>query len=278
MAMSTKNATFAPLKNSNMPLYIPRVDTRSVPSRSGSSLPYEDMVKDFIAKQFHYQQIGETSRIDLLEKKTPDGWTFYIAFVHFDHWYDTTAANKLIGEINDPGKKAKLQFNERWYWIVNENQKPLTAEVVDLHRVIREQQADIDNLTQLLSNLTLGGGTVEQPPTVLQALTFPPIKCIAKCIAKQEAEHDQPTLTPTELPLLADMPEQSTPVVSKPRMKRAMSDAEPGNASKKSVVKWSDADTEDEDDNSIEEVEPGELEEPEEEDDSSMEPDLEATD
>lgn len=170
MAMSSLNVAFAPLKNCDMSLCIPRVDTRSVPSHSESSLPFEDLVKDFIAKQFHYQQIGSPSRIDLLKKKTPDGWTFYVAFVHFDHWYDTSAANNLLADINDPGKKAKLQFNERWYWIVNENKKPLTAEVVDLHRIIREQQADIDNLTHLLSNLTTGGcGTVQEPPC-------PPIK------------------------------------------------------------------------------------------------------
>ena len=162
MAMSTNNASFATLKNCDMSLYIPRVDTRSVPSRSGTSgASFEDVVKDFIAKQFHYQQIGQPSRVDLLEKKTPDGWTFYVAFVHFDRWYETHAAKELLAAINDPGKKAKLHFNERWYWIVNENKKPLTADVVDLHRVIREQQADIDDLTSQLSKMTTG----PQPPS-----------------------------------------------------------------------------------------------------------------
>ena len=219
MAMSTNNASFATLKNCDMSLYIPRVDTRSVPSRSGTSgASFEDVVKDFIAKQFHYQQIGQPSRVDLLEKKTPDGWTFYVAFVHFDRWYETHAAKELLAAINDPGKKAKLHFNERWYWIVNENKKPLTADVVDLHRVIREQQADIDDLTSQLSKMTTGpqppsGVPPPRPPSGLP----PPPSCF-------------PPLTPLGSSPQAGLP--PPPIKSAP-MKRARTDAAGFKSSKK---------------------------------------------
>jgi len=312
MAMSTN---YAPKQNCDMSLYIPRVDTRSVPSSLGTSgASFVDNIKDFIAKQFHYQQIGHVSRVDLLEKKTHDGWTFYIAFVHFDVWYETPAATEMLAAINDPGKKAKLHFHERWYWIVNENKKPLTAEVVDLHRVIREQQADIDDLTVQLSKLTSGPQppTIPppQPPTIpppqppsgfppltplgsstSAVLPPPPIKHAPMKRARTDAsgfkssqkvlfrtfadldasiagetesapegaleegevEDDHSTLTPTQLPLLTDMPVLSrcASVASNPRVKRSISDAKSVSMPKKQVVIWGDSDTETEEEEDL---------------------------
>lgn len=129
--------------NEKMSLYIPRVDLRSFKNIScpaqtqEHSASMEDPIKLFIAKQFKYQCIGEVERVDLLSKKTPDGWDFYIAFIHFEKWYDTPAAQALQKAVLDPNQKAKLQFHERWYWIVNENKKPLDATTVELHETIR---------------------------------------------------------------------------------------------------------------------------------------------
>lgn len=145
--------------NEKMSLYIPRVDLRSFknipcPAQAQEhSASMEDPIKLFIAKQFKYQRIGEVERVDLLSKKTPDGWDFYIAFIHFDKWYDTPAAQALQKAVIDPNQKAKLQFHERWYWIVNENKKPLDANTVELHETIRALHENQQEHLTIIKNL-----------------------------------------------------------------------------------------------------------------------------
>lgn len=145
--------------NEKMSLYIPRVDLRSFknilcPAQAQEhSASMEDPIKLFIAKQFKYQRIGEVERVDLLSKKTPDGWDFYIAFIHFDKWYDTPAAQALQKAVIDPNQKAKLQFHERWYWIVNENKKPLDANTVELHETIRALHENQQEHLAIIKNL-----------------------------------------------------------------------------------------------------------------------------
>jgi hypothetical protein len=111
------------------------------------------MAADFIGKQFKYQRIGQVSRVDLLKKQTPQGFDYFIAFVHFSEWFDTPQAKALQDEIHTDGAKAKLQFHERWYWIVNENKTPLTATEASLHKTIYEQAKQIGLLNEAVDYL-----------------------------------------------------------------------------------------------------------------------------
>ena len=129
----------------NMSLYIPRCDTRSLPRYNAynSELEYERACSAFIAKQFELQKIGKVDRVDLVRKTNHKGFDYFIAFVHFDHWFmahESGAALKLLDSIRSDSK-AKLQFHERWYWIVNENKNPRTAEQVQEERIeaLRQQ-------------------------------------------------------------------------------------------------------------------------------------------
>ena len=140
--------------NQKMSLYIPRVDTRSLPRVGGNNEEYEAAAKEFIAKQFARQLIGEVDRIDLVSKKTPDGYTFYIAFVHFKVWHSTHAAHTLQQTIREGTKKATVQYHKDWYWIVTENLKPRTESELSLQDVVRTQQEEIDRLTKALAEMT----------------------------------------------------------------------------------------------------------------------------
>ena len=146
--------------NKKMPLYIPRVDTRSLPNEFGcpGSSEYLSSAKEFISKQFSYQGIGEVDRVDLVSKKTPDGYTFYIAFVHFNEWFDTVEAHSLQDAIVS-GEKAMVHFHKHWFWIVTENRNPRAAEEVDLREVVMTQQKEIDALTESLGELVRKIGT-----------------------------------------------------------------------------------------------------------------------
>ena len=140
--------------NNTMSLYIPRVDTRSLPrGNRHAEAEYEAMAADFIGKQFKYQRIGQVSRVDLLKKQTPQGFDYFIAFVHFTEWFDTPQARALQQEIQTEGTKAKLQFHEKWYWIVNENKTPLSANEASLHKTIYEQAKQIGMLNEAVDYL-----------------------------------------------------------------------------------------------------------------------------
>ena len=127
----------------SMSIYIPRCDTRSLPRRNRdmSDEQYEHAVKAFIANQFKYQNIGDVARVDLVPKQTADSYVYYIAFVHFAQWHNTEQAETLQADILSD-KRAKLQFHERWFWICNKNQNPLSAEEVEQAKLEwqREQQ------------------------------------------------------------------------------------------------------------------------------------------
>ena len=117
----------------DLSIYIPRVDTRSLPPLvtkgsgflvAGADDEFEDNIKDYMAKTFHLQNIGDMDRIDLIPKETPQGHTYFIAFVHFSKWHDSVEARQLQKDINNPNVKAKVYFNESWYWICSKNNKP----------------------------------------------------------------------------------------------------------------------------------------------------------
>jgi hypothetical protein len=128
--------------DTKLPIYIPRIDTRSLPR----TWEREDVVKDFIARQFHELSIGKVQRVDLLKKTDPKGFVFYAAFCHFEEWYDTEAARSLQKDVKDDEVKAKFQFHEKWFWIINENTKPIGDEDAKLNHAVREHERTIAEL------------------------------------------------------------------------------------------------------------------------------------
>lgn len=127
--------------DTKLPIYIPRIDTRAIPSWER-----EDVVKDFIARQFHELSIGKIHRIDLLKKTDPKRFVFYAAFCHFEEWYDTEAARTLQKDIKESDVKAKFQFHEKWFWIINENTKPIADEDAKVKRAVHDHDRTISAL------------------------------------------------------------------------------------------------------------------------------------
>ena len=202
-----------------MSLYIPRVDTRSLPrGNRHAEAEYEAMTADFIGKQFKYQRIGQVSRVDLLKKQTPQGFDCFIAFVHFTEWFDTPQARALQEDIFTEGTKAKLQFHKQWYWIVNENKSPLSATEASLHKTIYEQAKQIGKLNEAVDYLK---SMKSVPPSVAEAALaetaqrgfgstwnammtpptdFPPIWANGEAwVPVQDGQHDLPPGPPSPL-------------------------------------------------------------------------------
>lgn len=127
--------------DTKLPIYIPRIDTRAIPRWE-----HEDVVKDFIARQFHELSIGKVHRVDLLKKTDPKGFVFYAAFCHFEEWYDTEAARTLQKDVKDSEVKAKFQFHDKWFWIINENTKPIANEDAKVRQAVHEHERTISAL------------------------------------------------------------------------------------------------------------------------------------
>ena len=90
----------------NMSLYIPHV--------------FANISKEFIAETFEKLRIGKVNKIDFVYKLGKDA-PYNTAYVHFEYWYDNTAAYNFQERVMNPEKEAKIIYDEPWYWIVLEN-------------------------------------------------------------------------------------------------------------------------------------------------------------
>lgn len=131
--------------DSNMSIYIPRCDTRSLPRRARGETDeaFEDRIANHISKTLEDLRLGKTSRIDILAKQTQDGGhTYYIAFVHLC-WKDTPANRRLQAMINDPDVPAKLYYSPKWFWHINKNSNPLSAEEAAFHKRVYNLEREL---------------------------------------------------------------------------------------------------------------------------------------
>lgn len=64
---------------------------------------------------FNRLNIGEISRVDLIERQTANGEKFKRVFVHFKTWYNNEKANQMK-ERFDSGKDVKLVYDDPWFW------------------------------------------------------------------------------------------------------------------------------------------------------------------
>ena len=90
----------------NISLYIPHV--------------FANISKEFIAETFEKLRIGKVLNIDFVSKLGKDA-PYNTAYVHFEYWYDNTAAYNFQERVLNPEKEARIIYDEPWYWIVLEN-------------------------------------------------------------------------------------------------------------------------------------------------------------
>ena len=143
--------------NPDLSVYIKRVDTRSLPRppayTSWSNAEFETSAKQFIVKQFLDKHIGKVKRVDLVSKKTPEGYTFYSAWIVFDMWFNNHEVISLQTHILQ-GNSVKFQFHKKWFWNLIENRKR-DQSPLSLQKVVCAQQKEIDRLTKALEEMTL---------------------------------------------------------------------------------------------------------------------------
>jgi len=115
-------------------IYIPRIDTRSVPDLKdiqwferedwrGDYRIAKNRVKDFVRQQFEKKNIGKIKDIQLYNKKDRRGYVFYAASCVFDEWYKNETVANLQKNIKNGDVQAKFRFADEWFWVVHENVK-----------------------------------------------------------------------------------------------------------------------------------------------------------
>ena len=88
---------------------------------------FSNIREERISMVFRDQNIGETSKIDLIKKTNAKGDRYNMAFVHFDSLFDTDAARSFKQDVEDPEFKTKLVYEDPWFWLVLpfEEKKPV---------------------------------------------------------------------------------------------------------------------------------------------------------
>jgi len=91
----------------NVSLYIPHI--------------FANYSKEDVGKVFDDLNIGKVKNIDFVSKIGKDEKPFNAAYIHFDYWFDNSAAANFQERVLNPKKEAHLVYEDPWYWIVLEN-------------------------------------------------------------------------------------------------------------------------------------------------------------
>lgn len=91
----------------NISLYIPHI--------------FANFSKEYVAKVFEDNEIGQVKNIDFVSKIGHDGKPFNAAYIHFDHWNNNISAHNFQDRVIDQNKEARIMYEDPWFWIVLEN-------------------------------------------------------------------------------------------------------------------------------------------------------------
>ena len=82
---------------------------------------FPNIAGDDIRNIFESLDIGLVKYIDFVNKMNSSGKEYNMVFVHFHKWFDNKTAHNFKEKVLDPNKKAKLMYDDPWYWIVLPN-------------------------------------------------------------------------------------------------------------------------------------------------------------
>lgn len=89
---------------------------------------FTNIGEERISSIFNHLSIGEVNRVDLIRKTGKNGDNYNMAFVHFNHLYDSPSAEIFKRDVEDTEKKAKIVYDDPWFWLVlpfEEKEKPV---------------------------------------------------------------------------------------------------------------------------------------------------------
>ena len=121
--------------NPCMSIYIPLVATNTT--------------ENFVKRVFYNLNFGRVSRVDFVKKEQDQ--TKYMAFVHFEYWYQNESSHYLQERINSTGC-SRVVYNDPNYWIIMENKNPSSKNEINLKRQVNEMSRRIKYLELVVGN------------------------------------------------------------------------------------------------------------------------------
>jgi len=118
----------------NISLFIPRV--------------FGNITKERIAQKFKELLIGEVSRIDLVEKIAKSGEKYNSAYIHFNHWFNTSYAAKFQASVRNPDEEARVIYDDPWFWIVLENTARKSVVEAASNKLRRKNRIDLTDFAE----------------------------------------------------------------------------------------------------------------------------------
>lgn len=126
------------------------------------------------AVKFHTQHLGEISRVHIVDVN-PEKGSGRMAFVHFNHWYDTPYSNQVRIEIaNHPNHVHVMSISHPTYNDFNlhmtYNTRPIPRTTYDLDQLtdmINTLNAENSNLKE---NMSVMNDTLNYQETMIQQL------------------------------------------------------------------------------------------------------------
>lgn len=111
----------------NISLYIPRV--------------FANIIKEDVVNVFEKLLIGKVSNIDFVIKIC-DQIQYNAIYIHFEYWYDNTAARNFQERVLNPDKEARIVYDDPWFWVVLENKATKHVSGDRKPRIVLDLQED----------------------------------------------------------------------------------------------------------------------------------------
>jgi len=105
--------------------------------------------EDRIKHVFERDRLGNVNRVDFIKKNSNNGG-YYVAFVHFNYWYDNIAADNLKNKI-DSGEEGRVVYDDPYYWIIYKNINPVNPR--DTEQKLECAMMMIEDLQNRVNNL-----------------------------------------------------------------------------------------------------------------------------
>jgi hypothetical protein len=100
----------------------PRFTTKAVHNFKNISLFIAHVFPNFspadVAAVFERLRIGQVGKVDFVAKRDRNNKKYYAAYIHFQHWFDNTAARNFQSRVLNPAQEARIVYDDPWHWVV----------------------------------------------------------------------------------------------------------------------------------------------------------------
>ena len=92
-----------------------------------------------VAAVFERLRIGQVEKVDFVAKRDRNNRKYNSAYIHFQHWFDNTAARNFQSRVLNPAQEARIVYDDPWHWVVLPYKK-----IINIKRNVPKRQVNYD--------------------------------------------------------------------------------------------------------------------------------------